>query len=429
MFVVEVGSVITTVLLIRASVTSAFRLQPADHSLALVHGAVCQLRGGDGRRPRQGTGRHLAASAARKPWPSASLADGKIEEIPSAKLRAGDLVTVDRWRVYSGRRGNYRRRGFGGRIGHHGRVRARDSRGWRRPLGRDRRHARSSATDQGEDHVESRRDFSRPHDRAGGRRSAAEDAKRNRAEYSAGWTDDYFFAGRGHAAAVCDLFRIAANRVRAGLAAGVPDSHYHWRTALGDRHCRHGPPGAAQRACHVRTRSRSGGRREHACCSTRPEPSRLAIGKRTEFIPAPGISEAEMADAAQLSSLADETPEGRSIVVLAKEKYELRGRELASHEAEFIPFTAQTRMSGVNLDGREIRKGAVDAITKYLRSEHATMPERSSCRGRTHCAFWRNSAGGGGESPGAGRDSSERHCERRNARALRSSARHGHSRP
>jgi K+-transporting ATPase ATPase B chain len=73
-----------------------------------------------------------------------------------------------------------------------------------------------------------------------------------------------------------------------------------------------------------------------------------------------------LAEAAQLSSLADETPEGRSIVVLAKEKYGLRGRELASHEATFVPFTAQTRMSGVDLDGREIRKGAADAISKYL---------------------------------------------------------------
>src|SRR5512136_1331074 len=87
----------------------------------------------------------------------------------------------------------------------------------------------------------------------------------------------------------------------------------------------------------------------------------ITLGNRqaTEFIPAPGITTAEMADAAQLSSLADETPEGRSIVVLAKEKYALRGRELASHEAVFVPFTAQTRMSGVNLDGFEIRKGAV----------------------------------------------------------------------
>jgi potassium-transporting ATPase ATP-binding subunit len=102
----------------------------------------------------------------------------------------------------------------------------------------------------------------------------------------------------------------------------------------------------------------------------------ITLGNRqaAEFIPAPGITAAEMADAAQLSSLADETPEGRSIVVLAKEKYALRGRELASHEAVFVPFTAQTRMSGVNLDGREIRKGAVDAITKYLYQFGTSLP-------------------------------------------------------
>ena len=102
----------------------------------------------------------------------------------------------------------------------------------------------------------------------------------------------------------------------------------------------------------------------------------ITLGNRqaAEFIPAPGITAAEMADAAQLSSLADETPEGRSIVVLAKEKYALRGRELASHEAVFVPFTAQTRMSGVNLDGREIRKGAVDAIIKYLRQFDTSLP-------------------------------------------------------
>jgi K+-transporting ATPase ATPase B chain len=102
----------------------------------------------------------------------------------------------------------------------------------------------------------------------------------------------------------------------------------------------------------------------------------ITLGNRqaSEFIPAPGITEAEMADAAQLSSLADETPEGRSIVVLAKERYGLRGRELAAHEAVFVPFTAQTRMSGVNLDGREIRKGAVDSITKYLHQFGTSLP-------------------------------------------------------
>ncbi len=94
----------------------------------------------------------------------------------------------------------------------------------------------------------------------------------------------------------------------------------------------------------------------------------ITLGNRqaVNFIPAKGVSVEQLADAAQLSSLADETPEGRSIVVLAKDRYNLRGRELSSLHAEFIPFTAQTRMSGVDFDGRKIRKGAADAIAAYV---------------------------------------------------------------
>jgi K+-transporting ATPase ATPase B chain len=102
----------------------------------------------------------------------------------------------------------------------------------------------------------------------------------------------------------------------------------------------------------------------------------ITLGNRhaTEFIPAPGVTDAEVADAAQLASLADETPEGRSIVVLAKEKYGLRGRELGASAATFIPFSATTRMSGVDMDGRKIRKGAPDAIIKYVRDAGGTIP-------------------------------------------------------
>ncbi|GHE53839.1 potassium-transporting ATPase ATP-binding subunit [Camelimonas fluminis] len=94
----------------------------------------------------------------------------------------------------------------------------------------------------------------------------------------------------------------------------------------------------------------------------------ITLGNRqaSEFRPVEGVSERELADAAQLASLADETPEGRSIVVLAKEKYGLRGRDMASLHATFAPFTAQTRMSGVDLDGSSIRKGAVDAVLKHV---------------------------------------------------------------
>ncbi len=102
----------------------------------------------------------------------------------------------------------------------------------------------------------------------------------------------------------------------------------------------------------------------------------ITLGNRqaSKFIPLPGIDERALADAAQLSSLSDETPEGRSIVVLAKEKYAMRGRELHNHLAHFIPFTAQTRMSGVDYDGRQIRKGAVDAIEKYIAEKGLTVP-------------------------------------------------------
>src|SRR6185437_8234495 len=94
-----------------------------------------------------------------------------------------------------------------------------------------------------------------------------------------------------------------------------------------------------------------------------------------ELIPFAGIDELELADAAQLSSLADETPEGRSIVVLSKEKYGLRGRQVADHEAQFIPFSAYTRMSGVNIDGRTLRKGASQAIESFVRDLGGVIPK------------------------------------------------------
>jgi potassium-transporting ATPase ATP-binding subunit len=94
----------------------------------------------------------------------------------------------------------------------------------------------------------------------------------------------------------------------------------------------------------------------------------ITLGNRqaVEFVPAPGVAVPELADAAQLASLADETPEGRSIVVLAKEKYGLRGRSVQELGANFIPFSAQTRISGVDFDGRQVRKGAADAVEKFV---------------------------------------------------------------
>ena len=101
----------------------------------------------------------------------------------------------------------------------------------------------------------------------------------------------------------------------------------------------------------------------------------ITLGNRqaTEFKPVAGVTEQELADAAQLASLADETPEGRSIVVLAKEKYGIRGRDLAEMRGNFIPFTAQTRMSGVEIGNTWVRKGAVDSILQYLQTSTETV--------------------------------------------------------
>jgi potassium-transporting ATPase ATP-binding subunit len=109
----------------------------------------------------------------------------------------------------------------------------------------------------------------------------------------------------------------------------------------------------------------------------------ITLGNRqaTEFLALPGVDETELADAAQLASLSDETPEGRSIVVLAKEKYGLRAREMAPLNASFVPFSAQTRMSGVDIEGSSIRKGAVDAIIAFA-------------EGVTTAPLWRGTAGG-----------------------------------
>jgi K+-transporting ATPase ATPase B chain len=104
----------------------------------------------------------------------------------------------------------------------------------------------------------------------------------------------------------------------------------------------------------------------------------ITLGNRqaVEFITAPDVSQERLANAAQLASLSDETPEGRSIVVLAKEKYNLRGRDLGGIHAEFVPFTAQTRMSGVNLPGTRIRKGSVDAIARFLEEQGSSLPQK-----------------------------------------------------
>ena len=171
----------------------------------------------------------------------------------------------------------------------------------------------------------------------------------------------------------------------------------------------------------------------------------ITLGNRqaTAFRPVRGVTEQELADAAQLASLADETPEGRSIVVLAKEKYGIRSRDMAELAATFIPFTAQTRMSGVDAGASSVRKGAVDAILNYVDGGQSRVVAsgnavaRSAARhvgsgARDPGDLGRNREGGrytsrGGQGrPPAWRRPPERYRQGRHSRTLRRTAPHGH---
>ena len=114
----------------------------------------------------------------------------------------------------------------------------------------------------------------------------------------------------------------------------------------------------------------------------------ITLGNRqaAAFIPSEGVTEQQLADAAQLSSLADETPEGRSIAVLAKNRFNLRERNLRELEATFVPFSAQTRMSGVNIGSREVRKGAASAVREHIEAQGFSLPSRTS---RKRSMKWR----------------------------------------
>ncbi len=153
-------------------------------------------------------------------------------------------------------------------------------------------------------------------------------------------------------------------------------------------------------------------------CSTRPGRSRSETDSH-DVRPAPGVTTEQLADAAQLSSLADETPEGRSIVVLAKEQYGIRERDVHALKATFVPFTAQTRMSGVDLDGREVRKGAADAIEAYVKAKGSSFPRevRASVEAIAKQGGHPPRRGRGAESPR--RRTAQRHRQGGDQRALR----------
>ena len=162
------------------------------------------------------------------------------------------------------------------------------------------------------------------------------------------------------------------------------------------------------------------------CCSTRPARSRSATARRRSSSRCRASSEAELAEAAQLASLADETPEGRSIVVLAKQ-YGIREHELGAHEATFVPFTAQTRMSGVDYDGTPAAQGRRRRDHRVRRGSEGGQPAaRARGRSRPHRARGRHAAGRRARQPGPRRRLPQGHRQGGHAPALRPAARDGH---
>ena len=268
MFVVEVVAALTTVLFVRDLVDRRRRprlLRP-DHPLALVHGALRQLRRGGRRGPRQGAGRQPAAHPHRDAWPSASTARRArpTRRCPAPRLKVGDVVLVEAGDLIPS---------DGEVIEGVASVNEAAITGESAPVIRESGGDRSAVT--GGTQVLSdwirvritaarRLDLPRPHDRAGRGRLAPEDAERDRAQHPARRPDPHLrLRGRLDP----ELRRLCRRRDpghRAGRAVRHADPDHHRRAALGHRHRRHGPAGALQRARHVGPRRRGGGRRRHA---------------------------------------------------------------------------------------------------------------------------------------------------------------------
>ncbi len=217
-------------------------------------------------------------------------------------------------------------------------------------------------------------------------------------------------------------------------AARVSHSHHDRRAALRDRHCGHGPHDPAERDRDERALRGGRRRREHAAArQDRHDHARQSPGGGIH--PVPGVALERLADRAQFASLPDETPEGRSIVVLAKEKFNLRGRAVGHdtqpQDAEFVPFSAMTRMSGVNQGALLVRKGASDAVARWVTENGGSAPgdlkpivDRVAREGGTPLVVAERESGARAR---ARRDLSQGRGEGRHPRALRPAARDGHS--
>ena len=362
MFVVYVGSILTTGLFIQALVGKGEA--PAGFIFwrrACGSGSRCCSPTSPRRWPK-GAARPRPKPCAERAATSRPRSSQKPERnagvttVSASALRKGDVVLVEAGDFDPRRRRGRRGRRLGRRERDHRRERARHPRERRRPERRHRRHARPVGLAHRADQRQPRRDIPRPHDRHGRGRQAPEDAERDRAQHPAGrrspssscWRprpccrtpSTAWRRGPGH----------ARDRDRAGRAPRVPHPDDHRRAPVGDRDRGHGPDDPGERHRHVRPRGRGGGRRGRAAARQdghdhpRQPPGH---GVRPDRRASPSATSPTRPSSRRWPT---RRPEGRSIVVLAKEKYGIRERDVQELGATFVPFTAQTRMSGVNLE-------------------------------------------------------------------------------
>ena len=369
---------------------------PAVHGtggvLALVHGPVRELRRGDGRGPRQGAGGYAAEDANRN---GRSQARGRR---PHGSRAGGAACARTTW---SWSRPANSFPADGEIIDGVASVDESAITGESAPVIRESGGDRSAVTGGTRvisDWIKVRVTSDPGHTFLDRMIALVEGAERQKTPNeialndSAGRADARVPARRRDAAAVCVLRRNRDSDSRADRAAGVPDSDDDRRADFGDRHRRHGSTGAAQRAGDVGPRGRSRRRRQHAAArQDRHDHPRQPPGDR---VPAGAGRQRARAGGCRAASIAGRRNAGGPLDCRAGEGeiLDMRGRELADKDATFVPFTAQTRMSGVNIGGREIRKGAADAITKYIAASGGTMPARAAADRRAHRPCRRHAA-------------------------------------
>ena len=369
MFVVEIGSIITTVVTVMIyDQGTGICPEPPGIDLALGDRAVRQLRRGTGRNTGQGPGASRCRSTRNqlngdqgpgrrhhwKQYPPGALKRNDVIIIKEGETIPGDgdiiegTALVDESAI-TGESAPVIRESGGDRCGVTGGTKV------------------LSGNDHGQDHGQSRGDLSRQHDQNGRKRETAEDAERDRPRDSAHQPHDPFHRGRRHPARLRRYMGITTTSPDPGVAPGVPHAHDHRRPPAGHRDRGHGQAPAAQRHRHERQGRGGLRRREHgAAGQDRDHHPRQQDGD--------GIHPRRRAwtrniscESALYSSLADETPEGRSIVVLAKKELGIHGSDIRQPEGSvFIPFTPESGMSGIDMKDKKIRKGSLKAIEDYL---------------------------------------------------------------